>query len=133
VDDFGALNDAPPDPELTPSEAVPGVALEPTRRRRKMHRMPPHPLRPEKPCPRSPPKTRLMPPQLLRRGSKIPLRLRRKQQRKQRGANGGGCRNVRAFAGGVVGVEGWGNLYMLLNFGCCAGSRFWACARNRYY
>jgi hypothetical protein len=32
-----------------------------------------------------------------------------------------------------VGVEGWGILDMLLNFGCCAGSRFWACARNRYY
>jgi hypothetical protein len=30
VDDFGALNDAPPDPEPTPAEAVPGVTLEPT-------------------------------------------------------------------------------------------------------
>jgi hypothetical protein len=24
-------------------------------------------------------------------------------------------------------------LDVVLNFGCCAGSRFWACARNRYY
>jgi hypothetical protein len=30
VDDFGALNIALPDPEPTPAEAVPGVALEPT-------------------------------------------------------------------------------------------------------
>jgi hypothetical protein len=30
VDDFGALNSAPPDPEPTPAEAVPGAALEPT-------------------------------------------------------------------------------------------------------
>jgi hypothetical protein len=30
VDDFGALNDALSDPEPTPAEAVPGVALEPT-------------------------------------------------------------------------------------------------------
>jgi hypothetical protein len=30
VDDFGALNSVPPDPEPTPAEAVPGAALEPT-------------------------------------------------------------------------------------------------------
>jgi hypothetical protein len=30
VDDFGALNSALPDPEPTPTEAVSGVALEPT-------------------------------------------------------------------------------------------------------
>jgi hypothetical protein len=30
VDDFGALNDVPPDPEPTPAKAVPGVTLEPT-------------------------------------------------------------------------------------------------------
>ena len=30
MDDFGALNSALPDPEPTPAEAVPGVALEPT-------------------------------------------------------------------------------------------------------
>jgi hypothetical protein len=30
VDDFGALNVVPPDPEPTPAEAVSGVALEPT-------------------------------------------------------------------------------------------------------
>jgi hypothetical protein len=46
--------------------------------------MPPHPLRPAKTCPQRSPKTRLMPPQLLRRALKIPRRWRRKQQRKQR-------------------------------------------------
>jgi hypothetical protein len=30
VDDFGALNSPPHDPEPTPAEAVPGAALEPT-------------------------------------------------------------------------------------------------------
>ena len=30
MDDFGALNSVPPDPEPTPAEAVPGAALEPT-------------------------------------------------------------------------------------------------------
>jgi hypothetical protein len=29
VDDFGALNSAPPEPEPTPAEAVSGAALEP--------------------------------------------------------------------------------------------------------
>jgi hypothetical protein len=29
VDDFGALNSAPPEPESTPAEAVSGAALEP--------------------------------------------------------------------------------------------------------
>ena len=30
MDDFGALNDVPPDPDLTPAKAVPGVGLEPS-------------------------------------------------------------------------------------------------------
>ena len=40
---------------------------------------------------------------------------------------------VRLVGRYVPRTEGWGILDMLLNFGCCAGSRFWACARNRYY
>jgi hypothetical protein len=58
------------DPEPTPTEAVPGVALEPTPETAEDAPGAPHPLRPAKTCPR--------------RVLKIPQRWRRKQQRKQR-------------------------------------------------
>jgi hypothetical protein len=73
---LGALNSVLPDPEPTPAEAVPGVALEPT----------PETVegRPAKTCPQRWPKARQMSPRLLRRVLKVPQRWRRKQRRKQR-------------------------------------------------
>jgi hypothetical protein len=85
VDDFGALNDVPPDPEPTPAKAVPGVALEPTPETAEDAPDASASAAAGEDLPQRSPKARLMPSQLLRRVLKIPWRWQKRQRKQRRG------------------------------------------------